>query len=489
MIKKIIHILIFAFFLPINIYSQQKDFEVIILHCNDIHASFDRYPQFVQAVNDFRAKNENVLLISDGDIFTGNPFVDKYSDPGFPIIDLMNYIKFDLSCIGNHEFDYGQETLNKRINQANFPFISSNIKNVSGNLIPVKPFYNFRFIDSIDICFLGSIETENGGIPSTHPSKIKGLEFENALENTADFTYLDNISECFIALNHLGIETDTIFARLYNQFDIIIGGHSHSVIDTTLIVNKTLITQTGSKLKNLGVIKLTFNNYKLTKIDNYLIDLEKYEISKKDTILEQKIKSFLSDSQLNSIVGYTETKIFGNDELGSFFTDAVRNYTKSDVAIQNNGGLRVDSISKGEIKQFQIYSLDPFGNFVNVVEMTANQLKTLITYSFKKSNDLDLQISGLTYEIIENSVSNTVEVKLFNNKNKEITNNKKFNVAMNTYIFDSYFNDSQYESSSEKYEKIIKKYEVSSAEMILEYLSIKKSVNYSGTKRTSLTKK
>jgi len=466
-------------FLQINLKAQHNETEVIILHCNDIHAAIDKFPKLATVVQDFREKNENVLLISDGDLFSGNPFVDKCDERGFPMIDLMNYLKFDLSELGNHEFDYGQDILNQRIKQANFPFICANIKNNSGNLKELKPYYNFRFLDSIDICFLGLLETENDGFPSSHPKNLIGLEFFDAMNYAENYLYLKNQSECLIALNHLGIEKDSVFAKKYNQFDVIIGGHSHTVIDTQLIVNKTVVTQTGSNLKNVGVIKLKFVDYKLTKIDNYLISLDKIEVSDSAKFLNEIIAKYKENKYLNEVAGNTITDIKDNDELGSFFTDAVRNYTKSDISFQNNGGLRVPIIAKGEIFNHQIYALDPFGNYVVTIKMTVPQIKTFIENSYKSKNKIELQVSGITYNIITNSDYEFVRVDLYNSKNKLIKDNKSFSVSINTYIFASY---------KIEYQKIIKKYEVTSAEMILDFLKNNKSINYIGTKRAFLNK-
>jgi len=470
---------ILCILLQFNAKAQQLKTEVIILHCNDIHAAIDQFPKLATVVQDFRAKNKNVLLISDGDLFSGNPFVDKCEDRGFPIIDLMNYLKFDLSELGNHEFDYGQDILNQRIKQANFPFICSNVKNISGSLVDLKPYYNFRFLDSIDISFVGFLETENDGFPSSHPKNLKGLEFYNAMDYAQNFGYLKNNSECLIALNHLGIEVDTVFAKKYNIFDIIIGGHSHTVINNQLVVNNSVIAQTGSSLKNVGVIKLTFTDYKLSGIENYLINLQNYEVSDSAKYLNEIIAKYKENKYLNETAGNTETDIKDNDELGSFFTDAVRNYTKSDISFQNNGGLRVPVIAKGEIFNHQIYALDPFGNYVVTIEMTVPQIKKFIENSYKSKNKIELQVSGITYNITTNSENEFVDIELYDLKNKLIKDKKSFSVSMNTYIFESYKID---------YQKIIKKYEVTSAEMILDFLKDKKSINYSGSKRAFLNK-
>jgi 2',3'-cyclic-nucleotide 2'-phosphodiesterase (5'-nucleotidase family) len=95
--------LLFIFF-PYFLFSQSaKETEIVILHVNDIHGRIDKMPYLSTMIKEIQAKHKNVLLFSAGDLFSGNPIVDKYSEKGFPIIDIMNMLPFSLSTIGNHE--------------------------------------------------------------------------------------------------------------------------------------------------------------------------------------------------------------------------------------------------------------------------------------------------------------------------------------------------------------------------------------------------
>ncbi len=482
LMKKIFTLSLTSFLLhyAIILNAQTKEVEVVILHTNDMHAAIDMFPKLDVVVTDFRKTYKNLLLVSAGDLFSGNPFVDKHQDPGSPMIELMNILKYDISALGNHEFDYGQKTLNKRFNQATFPFVCANYRVENAELKKIDDYKIFQFEDSIDIAFLGLIETQNDGLPSTHPLKTKGLDFVDALDKATEFTFLEAESECTIALSHLGIETDTILARLYPQFDIIIGGHSHTVIDSQYVVNESIIAQTGSRLKNLGVIKIKFVNREITKIENYLINLEEIELSEYSEIITEKLKEYKDNEFLNSVVGKAKMDINDYDQLGSFFTDALVSYTKADVAFQNNGGIRVTNIPKGDIYAHQVFAMDPFGNNVVVVEMSALQIKGLIKYSYNQKKQLELQTSGITYKIETDSKSEITDVILFDKNKKKIKDTDIFNVAINTYILESY---------SFVFNKIVNNYDVTSAEMILEYLKTQTEIDYSDEKRIFINTK
>ena len=104
-----------------------KETQIIIFSTNDMHGSIDNFAKIASYIQKERAKNPNILILSGGDMFSGNPVVDQYPEKGFPMIDLMNRIGYQYEIFGNHEFDYGQEVLNRRMEQANFQFLCANM--------------------------------------------------------------------------------------------------------------------------------------------------------------------------------------------------------------------------------------------------------------------------------------------------------------------------------------------------------------------------
>lgn len=85
--------------------KQPKEKAIEILAVNDMHAAIDNFPRFAFMVDSLRAIYPHLLLVSGGDNQTGNPANDQYPEKGMPIIELMNAVNFDLSAVGNHEFD------------------------------------------------------------------------------------------------------------------------------------------------------------------------------------------------------------------------------------------------------------------------------------------------------------------------------------------------------------------------------------------------
>ena len=112
---------------PRRVKNASPDRMVTILAVNDIHANLEQFPRLAYMADSLRALYPDLLLVSAGDNQTGNPVNDHYSLKGFPVIDLMNSLQFDLSAVGNHELDDGQKGFADLTRYADFDFICSNL--------------------------------------------------------------------------------------------------------------------------------------------------------------------------------------------------------------------------------------------------------------------------------------------------------------------------------------------------------------------------
>jgi 5'-nucleotidase / UDP-sugar diphosphatase len=473
---KKISISFFAFFLFVacgvqksNINSGHTE-EIVILHTNDIHGNIDNFPRLSFMVDSIRAIHKNVILLNAGDIFTGNPYVDMHQDKGFPMIDLMNDIGFELTALGNHEFDYGQEILNKRMEQARFPFICANIQFNGSILKKLEGTYQFTTPQKSVINLFSLIETGENGIPSTHPARLDGLSFINGVEKAKEFKYLRNNSNIFLLLSHLGIENDEVLAKEMPELDLIVGGHSHTSIKTEKLVNGVLITQAGGRLRYLGEIKLVLQNGKVITKNSKLLPVDKTgSINNK---MKEKVDNFNRNPFFDEVLGRASDKMDGVEELGSFVTDAYRAYGNYDISFQNSGGIRIPYIDQGDITRGLIFKLDPFGNGLVKLEMSFEEIKSLLLNSFRRS-EIDLRVSGIHYTY---KVSNgeLIDVIITDYQGNPLSKERNYQVSMNDYILNTYKFDHK-----DKGEDL----GIITAEVIIEYLK-KGPVNYSGVQRT-----
>lgn len=456
--------------------KNKKSTEIIILHTNDMHSRIDNFGKLAYLADSLKKTHKYVFLVSAGDNFTGNPIVDMYPDKGFPMIELMNKLHFDVTTVGNHEFDMGQELQNKRREQATFPFISCNI-DASGAIVkPYEPYVILK-AGKIKLPMLGIIQLGANGLPDSHPSRLEGLKFTNGIEKAKDFLWLKDKYGILIALSHLGVENDEVLAKTYSQFDLIIGGHSHTTITKPMMVNNVMIVQTGSGLKNVGIITLHVRKGKITDRSYELIPLA--SIKKTDPEIQAMIDKYNNNEEMKRVVGFAETAFSTQEELGYLMTDAITTRMKVDFAFQNGGGIRISKLPQGNILMKDIFQLDPFGNQVVTYTMTYDEIKSLICNSYNRDKSPDLAPSGMTYTIITNSEGLCTDVEMKDTSGKLLDTSKSYTVGVNSYIAASYKFDHK-DPGTTNYN--------TTAQTLLDYLGDVKTVNYAGVNRILVKK-
>ena len=453
--------------------DSDKKTEVIILHLNDMHAKTDGFAKLKYLADSLRRGNPNVFILSAGDNFTGNPFIDMVSDKGSPMIDLMNKSGFTLSCFGNHEFDLGQVFLEKRIEQAGFPFICANINTGNSVLKQPEAFYILK-VGSLQIPVLGLIEINDKGIPDTHPSKVEGIRFTDPYTTAGKFTSLKKKYGSLIALTHLGVEADKKLAREYPEIDVIIGGHSHTILKIALTEAGVAIVQAGSYQRFIGKLTLVYSGNSITEKHDTLIAIESLKGS--DETIQSLVKSYENNPEFEKVAGIAEAAIKGKQNLGALMTDAIAWTVKADFAFQNKGGIRTQSIPEGEIRIKEIYRLDPFGNQVVIYKLLGREIEDLVLRSFKKERDIDLIPSGMTYIVKKAENEKKASVKISDLLGKPLEPEKTYTVALNSYIAAAY--DFTHSDPG-------KTLELTTEECLIKFLENRKKVNYTDIVRAT----
>ncbi len=473
---KNIFIVLLLFVFPYFVSSQNNKAtnEVVILHVNDIHGRIDQFPVLSAIIKDIKAKHKNVILVSAGDMFSGNPIVDRYSEKGYPIIDLMNDLHFDLSTIGNHEFDFGSQVLAKRISDSKFPFIAANIQPKNKDFPVLNPYKIYKF-GKAKISFLGITEVLPKGIPDTRPENCNDFTFTQGIEKTKEYKKLTKKSNHLIVLSHMGVDEDSVLATQMPEITAIIGGHSHTLLLSPLIVNGVSIVQTGYYLKNLGMLTIKFDGKKIVSVKDTILMLKNFTV--KDSLISEKVARYNNNEEFKKIVGYLGSPLKGINELGAFMADAARKAAKTDFAFQNSGGIRVLGLSNGPITNKQIYELDPFANEIIICKMNASQIRELITYGYKKEKIADIISAGVNSIIYLNKdkTINKIDLKLSNGD--AIDENKVYTVAINSYVVSSY----KFNKTGEVFNTGI-----TTTDAIFHLLSSIKAANYSGFESTKI---
>jgi 2',3'-cyclic-nucleotide 2'-phosphodiesterase (5'-nucleotidase family) len=411
-----------------------RETEIVVLSLNDIHAHIDNLDKVAAYVSEQRATHPNVLLLVAGDLFSGNPIVDAYSSKGFPMIDLMNDLHVDISTLGNHEFDYGQATLAERMAQAQFPFVCANM-HTSGSLVPQPaPCKVFTLDNGQTVAVVGLLQE----YPDTHTGRLTNLQFDNP--HSAAKRYIDSLrtlTNVLVALTHIGIHEDSLLAVQQGNIDLIVGGHTHTRLDSGRLVNGVLITQAERYVKFVGRTVITLRNGRVVGKRNQLVDVA--QLAQRDTTLTRKIKNFYSTPEFSEVVATLDNPIADKLQIGNFFCDVLRQQIGADIMMQNEGGFRLDTLHKGDLTKFDLYGADPFGNEIIQLDMDASELQRFIHDNYQSRRGLDLCVSGLTYTIRTTPADEVLGVDLLLPNGHPLNPQKRYTIAMNSYMVANHF--------------------------------------------------
>lgn len=363
---------------------------LVILHTNDTHArilegTYDGmgFAKLAAQIASVRAEHPNVLLLDAGDTLHGQTFATL--NKGDNIVRLMNLMAYDAMTPGNHDFNYGKDQLLALSGKMAFPLISANIKQADGAnwLTPSI----IKEVGGIKVGIFGLSTPETAY--KTHPNNVTGLTFADPVaEAKAMAAQLKDKTDVIICLAHLGLEdgaefTSRAVAEAVPDIDLIIDGHSHTVLENGLRIGNTLIAQAGEYDKNLGKVELTVNGGKVTTASASLFT----KAQTASVIPNEAVATLIAElDQANKAiidikVGSTSVTLQGErgkvrrgeTNLGNLITAAMLDATGAEVAMTNGGGIRA-SIDVGDITRGEVISVLPFGNYVVVKQVTGQDL-------------------------------------------------------------------------------------------------------------------
>ena len=472
MLKRTLSIIVFSLLLSIATFGEKR--VIHILSTNDMHASMEVFPQLAALIDSLRTVDPSLLVFSAGDNRTGNPLNDKYEISGFPMVALMNQVGFNASTLGNHEFDV--HSLPPLIGLSNFRYICSNVfpsDSVGIQLVPCQEFD----VEGVKVGVLGAIQLSPQGIPTTHPDNVKGIKFTDPFETIKDYEWLSRECDVTILLSHLGYEADKTVAASCPWIDMIIGGHTHTQLtNSEPFHNGVLITQNKNKFGRVTYTTLTLENNEVVDKRSEYIDIRKYP--KKDPLIEAMVNHFSENAEFKRVICHAETAFKVHEELGCMVCDAFKEKYDADIAIQNPGGVRIDSLSAGDITVLDVLKMDPFDNHAVILELTGDELLEMML-SYCHGNVVSFPfVGGMRCEITsqKDNPSKIAKVRLKTIDGRKLKMNKKYRVATNNYIT----------ATSHIPEGSAQELNVLTTDVIQQYLQEQQTVSYQGVSRLSI---
>ena len=263
------------------------DYSITILHTNDFHDRFEPISRFnsgckeednlegkcfggaarmVTAISDAKARHDNWLLLDAGDQFQGTLFFQYYK--GDVQAEMMNKLGFDAMAVGNHEFNNGPEGLKRFVDQVGFPVLMSNA-DISGsnalNGLIEKSVVIEKAGEKIGIV---GVTPKNNDELSSPGKNIIFTDPSPAIQAEVDKLTADGVNK-IIVLSHSGFPTDLVIAQNTTGVDLIVGGHSNTLLSNTdekaagsypEMMNGVPIVQAFAYGKYLGEVVLTFDD-------------------------------------------------------------------------------------------------------------------------------------------------------------------------------------------------------------------------------------
>lgn len=416
------------------------EYNLTILHINDFHSRFEPInssdsgcsekdaaenkcfggiARLVTAVKDAKGRSSNPILLDAGDQFQGSLFYNQYK--GAVSAEFLPLLGVEAMAVGNHEFDDGPQELLKFAEAVEFPLLMANADLSREDLL------KGRIAKSVviekagqKIGIIGLTPVDNPELASPGPN-ITFTPPLDAAQAEADALTAAGVTK-IILLSHSGYEVDKQLAAGLRDVDVIVGGHSHTLLSSTdekaagpypTVVNGVPIVQAYAYGKYLGELNVTFDDAgRVLSASGAPILLDAAVIE--DAPAKDRLAALakpLEDLKAR-VVGETAAAIDGSREtcrarecaMGNLVAQAQLDRVKDQgvtISLVNGGGLRA-SIDAGPVSMGEVLTVLPFQNTLSTFQTTG---ATIVTALENGASQMDkaagrfLQVAGLKYTV------------------------------------------------------------------------------------------
>jgi len=391
-----------------------------ILHSNDLHAHLLPDDQgmgglayLATAVRQELARSAASLYLNAGDLVQGTPVSTLYK--GLPIYQIANNLGFDVSTLGNHEFDYGWQRIQDFVKAAKFPIVSANVVNDSGAFLAGRP-YVIKTVGGIRVAVIGVLLGDLVGNLAT-PEKVGPWHVLPVVETVKKFAAeLRDKSDLIVVLGHIhDAEADAILQQV-PDVSVAIVGHSHR--EYAKLHNfdgrvGALVTSYGVELGRLD-LQVDITAHKLKSAEWKIIPVDSKKLIPDPKIARDIAQWEAKVSKIVDVPIAEAKRRFEKKDIQSLVERAMCEETGSDLAWVNLGNIR-DVIPAGTVLARTIWNILPFDNLVVIGKFKGSQLPpkvreghaidpdreyTLATTDFTAANQASndqLGVSGLDF--------------------------------------------------------------------------------------------
>ena len=425
--------------LALSAGAATAEYSLTILHTNDFHDRFEPISKYdsgcsaedndagecfggvarmVTAVTEARARSNNVILVDGGDQFQGTLFYTYYK--GAMTAEFMNQLGYDAMTVGNHEFDDGPEVLRGLIDAVDFPVLMSNA-DISGEELLSGAIEKSTIIErgGERIGLIGLTPQNTNELASPGPNVIFTAPAE-AVQAEVDRLEAEGVNK-IIVLSHSGYNVDIAIAQATTGVDVIVGGHSHTLLGDfedaagpyPTMVGDTAIVQARSYGKYLGELNVTFDDDGvITEASGAPVTIDgtvAEDAAAKDRVAElaiplEEIRNRVVAESADVLTGDRAICRVMECSMGNLIADAMLDRVADQgivIALQNSGGIRAD-IDAGEVTMGEVLTVLPFQNTLSTFQISGATLMEALENSASQIEDGSgrfLQVAGMTLTV------------------------------------------------------------------------------------------
>ena len=375
---------------------------------NDSHGYLEKHPEYywVDGKEIYReaggyatisqyfkqARNENpggVIALDNGDTIHGT--FAAVNNQGRDMVKILNELNFD-AWTAHWEFAYGPDNLKNISEKLNYPLLAINCYNEKNKNLAYKP---YRVVEKRGIRF-GLVGIASNIVDKTMPDSFSKDHYftlgKEELPGYINKLKQDESADIVIVFSHLGYPQELKLAKETDGIDILLSGHTHNRIYKPVIVNETVLIQSGCHGSFLGRLDIQIENGSITNWDHKLVSMDR-SIGQ-DPVVKDMIDEILSPhrSMLNELVGETVKPLTRNrvieSTMDNLLLKSLLEETGADIAFSN--GWRYGApIPPGDITINDLWNIVPVNPPVSVCEITGKEIKKMLEEDMENTFSAD----------------------------------------------------------------------------------------------------
>ena len=400
--------------------GKQKKKSIVILYENDVHCAIGGY-QAIAGLRDAVSDTAYVAVVSCGDFVQGGT-AGAISRGGY-VADVMRTVGYDAITLGNHEFDFPVRHTDSLLRYIGAPVVSANVYHHETG----KPVYNpfiIKKYGKTKIAFVGA--TTPGALYTEMSAFYDG---DRQIYDLREDCFYDVLQQSInaarkqgakyvVVLSHLGEDPDRTginshtLAQHTTGIDIILDGHTHSVIEHDTVLNAAgrpvIVTETGTKFAHIGHLLIRDGRLTPSLLPFGTVSERNARVKAATDSVEWLMREKTQRVVCHSDVPLTILNEQGEQEvrkaetnLGDLVCDGYRVITGADIALANGGGIRTGKHA-GDLTYGDIADILPYDNNLWIVEASGQRIIDLLqkNTSFMPVEDGSFpQVSGVRFTV------------------------------------------------------------------------------------------